>query len=436
MAPLPTVTALMPAYNAAPFVAQAVLSALGQEYPEGLLDLVVVDDGSTDATAEIVAAIAAEHPSRVKLVHQENRGLVGAVNSAFAHASGELIALLDADDVWLPGKIARQVEALSERPAALLIYSDLIVIDAQGEVLDESWLKGEDPPDGSDIGALLEQNLVTASSVIARRELFPVPPEMPWADWWLAVRAAQLGEVAYLPEPSALYRFHGDNMSLGTSGPARLRELRKGLALQRWFLRSPEAATFTRADLIRAWAAFERNAGEVLQLAGTAFAQLVEVTDGDRDESLSLIEEAASATAVEARTLWVRACAADPSNPQAMAGRLDALADFVVLVRAEDLLETPSLLPRWAEEMRGIEGVTLAIDAHRLDQPEAAIRALVAGHGVGDDTELDLLALTAPQDNISQRVDARYGNPDDGGADGIPTLSPDLLHELRTRLTG
>jgi glycosyltransferase involved in cell wall biosynthesis len=430
MTSLPLVTALVPAHDAEAFIAEAVLSALHQDYPADRLGVVVVDDGSRDATAQIVARIAAEHPARVRLVRQENRGLVGAVNAAAAHADGELLALLDADDVWAPDKLRRQVEVLCARPEVALVYGDMTVIDAAGEVLQASWLEGEDPPRGRAIGALLEQNLVTASSVVARAELFPVPDAMPWADWWLAVRAAQVGEVAYLPEPRTFYRYHGANMSLGTEGPARMRELRKGLTLQRWFLRGAEAELIEERDLRRAWAAFERNAREVLSLAGSPFAPLVTVTGQDRAESAALVERACAAPPGAALGAWVRACAADPGSERALAGLRAASDGPIVLAAAEELIAAPALLERWAETMRGVPRLTLAIDATRLADAETAVVGLVDGCGLADD-DLDLLALVAPLDaQQSARVRARYAARADA-ATAPRAFGPDELPALR-----
>src|SRR4051794_23053204 len=98
MPELPLVSALMAAYNAEPFIAQALNSALSQEWPAERLEVIVVDDGSTDGTAALVEEIAARHPGRVRLIRQANGGACAAVNTAFHAAHGELLALLDADD--------------------------------------------------------------------------------------------------------------------------------------------------------------------------------------------------------------------------------------------------------------------------------------------------------------------------------------------------
>jgi glycosyltransferase involved in cell wall biosynthesis len=91
-----TVTCIVTAHDYEHYVGLALRSVLEQDYPAELLDVVVVDDGSTDATAAAVEAIAGEHPGRVTLIRQENRGLVGTTNTALAAARGELVAICDA----------------------------------------------------------------------------------------------------------------------------------------------------------------------------------------------------------------------------------------------------------------------------------------------------------------------------------------------------
>ena len=85
---------------------------------------------------------------------------------------------------------------------------------------------------------MLESNDATASSLLFRRAVAaPIPDAVPYTDWWFAARAAERSEIAYVPEPRTLYRFHGGNLTLGTEGPRREREMRKAIALRLWFLR-------------------------------------------------------------------------------------------------------------------------------------------------------------------------------------------------------
>jgi glycosyltransferase involved in cell wall biosynthesis len=325
MSGLPRVSALVTAYNSERFVGEALDSALGQDYPAERLVVVVVDDGSTDATADEIAARVARHPGRIRVVRQENAGYVAATNRAVAEGSGELFALLDSDDVWPADKLRRQVAALAERPEAGLLYGDMTVIDADGAVLDPAWLGGEQPPQGRRFTDLLRGNPATSSSIVMRaelaRRLCPIPPGIAFADWYFAIRAAQESEVVYLPEPRTLYRFHGANMSLGTSGAERAGQLRKSLALQRWFLRRLRPGAASAQDLLAAWQSFEAFAAELQDLADTPFTATVAVTDDDRGEARQLSARARLALArgdvASALTTGLRAAAADPWCEQA-----------------------------------------------------------------------------------------------------------------------
>src|SRR6185503_2024667 len=113
------VSAVIPAYQAAAFLADAVESVLAQTEPVG--EIVVVDDGSTDGTA----AVAASFGDRVRYVRQENQGVAAARNRGVAEARGRLVAFLDADDTWEPEKTARQLAHLRAHPDYAAVYSDL-----------------------------------------------------------------------------------------------------------------------------------------------------------------------------------------------------------------------------------------------------------------------------------------------------------------------
>jgi len=291
------VTALITAYNCERFIGEAVDSALAQDYA-GPLEVLVIDDGSTDGTA---AALEARHDTaracgaaarHLRVIHQPNAGYVAATERGIAEARGELIALLDGDDAWPPDKLTRQVQALG--PAGL-VYGDMTVIDAQGEVLDTSWLGEVTPP--RTLADWLHGNAATSSSIVVRTELArrwcPIP--VPFPDWYLAIRAMQESEVVYLPEPRTLYRFHGENMSLGSSGTKRAAQLRETLVFQRWFLRRYGSA----------WAefdAFQAFALELQRVEESPFTRLVPVTARDRQLAREDV----------ARGAFVRALAADP----------------------------------------------------------------------------------------------------------------------------
>src|SRR5439155_4413373 len=107
----PLVTVVIAAFNAMAHIEETCLSALRQTYRS--LEVIVVDDGSTDETSRIVQRLAASD-SRVRLIRQQNRGVAAARNAGIAAASGEFIAPLDADDLWDSTKIERQVRRLQD----------------------------------------------------------------------------------------------------------------------------------------------------------------------------------------------------------------------------------------------------------------------------------------------------------------------------------
>lgn len=127
------VSVIIPAYNAAATVERTISSVLNQTYAD--LEVLVVDDGSTDETAALVQRMA-DVDRRIRLLQKPNGGLVSARNHGIAHASGEFIAPLDADDLWHPEKIGKQVALIRERGDQVgLVYTWARGIDVQDRVL-------------------------------------------------------------------------------------------------------------------------------------------------------------------------------------------------------------------------------------------------------------------------------------------------------------
>jgi glycosyltransferase involved in cell wall biosynthesis len=114
--PMPLVSVIMPAYNAARLIAESIQSVIDQDYTH--LEVIVVDDGSSDGTPEV----AEQFGERVRVLRQKNAGPAAARNRGIAAAKGDFIAFLDADDVWLPGKIAMQVKYLQDHPDVGVVF--------------------------------------------------------------------------------------------------------------------------------------------------------------------------------------------------------------------------------------------------------------------------------------------------------------------------
>ena len=201
MPPQPLVTVIIPAYNAAATVARALDSALAQTYRP--IEVIVVDDCSKDATAEIVAAYRDERIRLLRLPY--NHGAGGVLNPAIAIARGEYIAFLDADDEWLPTKLARQVPVLRENPRATMVNCGCRCVDQSGNVA----LDPGTPPPGLGKGdlwrALLAETHIAKPCVVARasalREVGPFDATLRIGedqDMW--IRLAMAGEVEFVPD--------------------------------------------------------------------------------------------------------------------------------------------------------------------------------------------------------------------------------------------
>jgi glycosyltransferase involved in cell wall biosynthesis len=133
----PTVSVVIPAYQSEFRIGETLERLARQSYTD--FEVVVVDDGSTDATSEIVRRFAAKDP-RVRLVVQENGGIAAARNRGIEAAEGELIAFLDDDDRWHPRKLELQVARLEEVPEASVVSCFSALVDPEGTLL--GWRLG------------------------------------------------------------------------------------------------------------------------------------------------------------------------------------------------------------------------------------------------------------------------------------------------------
>lgn len=125
---VPLVSVIMPAYNAGPYIGEAIQSILDQTFANW--DLIVVDDGSTDNTAEVVATFLSDR--RIRYHKQPNGGEPVARNTGIELSHGNLIAWLDADDIWFPEKLAKQIEIFAEYPEVGFCGTGLVTVDSKG----------------------------------------------------------------------------------------------------------------------------------------------------------------------------------------------------------------------------------------------------------------------------------------------------------------
>jgi glycosyltransferase involved in cell wall biosynthesis len=207
----PLISVVIPTYNSGAYVLDALVSALEQTYPH--VEVIVVDDGSTDNTRQLLEP----YRDRIAYVYQSNRGLSGARNAGISHASGDWIAFLDADDVWLPDKLQRQVDRLRDLPEAGLVHTDAAYLLGRTGRL-QARPTPTPPFEGDCHLQLFGGNRIVVSSVIVRREWLErcgvFDESLRQAedyDCWM--RLAPHIAFAFVPETLVLYRLHDSNMS-------------------------------------------------------------------------------------------------------------------------------------------------------------------------------------------------------------------------------
>ncbi len=208
----PLISVIMPTFNRADFIRQAVESVLSQEYPA--LELIVVDDGSTDSTAEILRAFK---PPKVRYLHQENQGPAAARNAGFKEARGGLVAFLDSDDFYLPDKLAAQARMLKANAGLGAVHSGWQTVDERGIILQavEPW---KDAPI-LDLKTWLMWKPVFLGGILIRadwlRRAGPFNPKLfQTDDVEMMFRLAAAGcRMAWLKQPTVCYRLHSTNIT-------------------------------------------------------------------------------------------------------------------------------------------------------------------------------------------------------------------------------
>ena len=215
--PVPLVSVIVPVYNGERFLRAALDSALAQTFQD--VEIIVIDDGSGDSSGAIADEYAARNPARFVVIHQRNGGLVVARNAGLAVARGRYVALLDADDEWLPHHLAASVEVLEKRPEIGLVHANIQRINTDGSKtlsVKRFWNRDMDPF----ATVYLRREHVSCSTVVARRELIdrvgrfdPAFNRIGCEDRDLWLRCALEAPFVYIDEVHLRYRTHDENMS-------------------------------------------------------------------------------------------------------------------------------------------------------------------------------------------------------------------------------
>ncbi len=217
-----SISVVIGSFNAAAWLKTTLESVLSQTHPVD--ELIVVDDGSTDATAEIAGA----YGSRIRFIQEEHRGRPHR-NSGIDVSRGAFIAFIDADDYWHPAKLERQLGRMRAQRTEWVVCEAEWLDSATGRTLPAV---GMTLREGDILEALFEQNFIVASTpIVSRRVLeavggFDESPEVaPVEDWDLWLRIAARYPLACEREPLATLRLHGDSFLASTPLSRRVRSL-------------------------------------------------------------------------------------------------------------------------------------------------------------------------------------------------------------------
>lgn len=233
----PLVSVIIPAFNVAAWIGETIQSVLHQTYRP--TEVIVVDDGSTDSTP----LVAQSFGKAVKYIRKINGGVGSARNAGFRVSTGEYVAFVDADDLWLPDKLARQVALLESKPDVGWVYCDALVVDdSDNNILDRVG-RTSDLPEGDIVDSLLLNNFVPCPSPLIRRallatlggfdELRSLTVSEDW-DMWLRLAAA--APAGCVRSPLARVRSHPGSMTgtmdLDSTYQSRVTVIDRAIALR------------------------------------------------------------------------------------------------------------------------------------------------------------------------------------------------------------
>jgi glycosyltransferase involved in cell wall biosynthesis len=224
---MPSVSVVIPTFNREHYIGRALESVLNQTYTD--YEIIIVDDGSTDKTGEIIRRYQ-ETADNIRYIRTtENKGASAARNTGIQEACGTYIAFQDSDDVWMPEKLEKQVKILSETgPAVGLVYTGFWLVkgDTQQYIPHPSYKKRE----GYIANEILKGSFIGTPTILIKKECFEhmglFDESLPQLqDWELMIRVSERYQFRFIDEPLLLAHHQGNNISVDQASNIRAREM-------------------------------------------------------------------------------------------------------------------------------------------------------------------------------------------------------------------
>jgi glycosyltransferase involved in cell wall biosynthesis len=226
----PLVSICVLSYNHARYLPETLDSALAQTYPN--VEIVVVDDGSTDDSLAIARDYEARFPDRVKVYthpNNENRGISQTINLATNSSTGSYWSVLGSDDILYPDKIEKQTAFLDAHPELGFVYCYVDYMDFEGKKI-PGRLGKDITSEPESLKTMIMENYIPAMAIMARREAIARvgdhDPDLIYSDWDFWVRLVSLYKGGFIAESLSLYRVHSNNVSVGTPRATQMSHIR------------------------------------------------------------------------------------------------------------------------------------------------------------------------------------------------------------------
>ncbi len=261
----PLVSVIATCFNHERYVERCLASIRAQTYPQ--TEVIICDDASTDRSPELIREWVRREAMDCRLIlHEKNVGLCATLNEALAAASGQFVAMIATDDLWLPEKTEVQVRQFHDVPRCVgVLYSDALLVNPEGTVLSGTFIEGlraarsprlcarfQRPPEGDIARVLLRGNFIPAMTTLVRKECFervgPYDEDLVYEDFDMWLRIARHYEFRFTPGPLAYYRVVPTSLARTMGERGALSTLR---VYQKWLADGRGQTGFVREQIAR-----------------------------------------------------------------------------------------------------------------------------------------------------------------------------------------